>query len=138
MTAAARADAKENSIADVKPTKQAVIASYTRDHRAPTAALLKSPVGGWRWIVKIARASLRMREDRNLLDRLTDHKLSKGWAKRIHLKNGHGFCAVEAKSGSPWKKAARILCSSPPRVGTLDLGHASWSRLSWLLESRWR
>ena len=43
MTAAARADAKENSIAGLKPTKQAVIASYTRDHRAPTAALLKSP-----------------------------------------------------------------------------------------------
>ena len=33
MTAAARADAKENSIAGLKPTKQAVIASYTRDHQ---------------------------------------------------------------------------------------------------------
>ena len=59
MTAAARADAKENSIAGLKPTKQAVIASYTRDHRAPTAALLKSPCR------KVAADSLTPSESRN-------------------------------------------------------------------------
>ena len=99
MTAAARADAKENSIAGLKPIKQAVIASYTRDHRAPTAALMKPPVGGWRWIVKIARASLRIREDRNPLDPLADHKLSKGWAKRIYLKNG---ARILCRRGKIW------------------------------------
>ena len=117
MSAAARADGNENSIADLDRTKPTVTASYTRDHRAPTAALVKPPLGGWRWIVKIARASLRMREDRNPLDPLTDHKLPTGRAKRMYLKNAPRFCAVEAKSGSPWMKAVRILCSPPPKVG---------------------
>jgi hypothetical protein len=35
-------------------------------------------------------------------------------------------------------KAARILYSLPPKAGTLGLEHASSSRLSWLLGSRWK
>jgi len=102
MSAAARADGKENSIADLDRTKRTVTASYTRD---PTAALMKPPLEGWRWIVKIARASLRMREDRNPLDPLTDHKLPTGRAKRMYLKNG-----------------ARILCRRGKVWITLDEG----------------
>ena len=104
MSAAARADGNENSIADLDRTKRTVTASYTRDHRAPTAALMKPPLGGRR-IVKIARASLRMREDRNPLDPLTDHKLPTGRAKRMYLKNG-----------------ARILCRRSKVWITLDGG----------------
>ena len=102
MSAAARADGKENSIADLDRTKRTVTASYTRD---PTAALMKPPLEGWRWIVKIAGASLRMREDRNPLDPLTDHKLPTGRAKRMYLKNG-----------------ARILCRRGKVWITLDEG----------------
>jgi len=102
MSAAARADGKENSIADLDRTKRTVTASYTRD---PTAALMKPPLEGWRWIVKIARASLRIREDRNPLDPLTDHKLPTGRAKRMYLKNG-----------------ARILCRRGKVWITLDEG----------------
>ena len=105
MSAAARADGNENSIADLDRTKRTVTASYTRDHRAPTAALMKPPLGWWRWIVKIARASLRMREDRNPLDPQTDHKLPTGRAKRMYLKNG-----------------ARILCRRGKVWITLDEG----------------
>ena len=102
MSAAARADGNENSIADLNRTKRTVTASYTRD---PTAALMKPPLEGWRWIVKIAGASLRMREDRNPLDPLTDHKLPTGRAKRMYLKNG-----------------ARILCRRGKVWITLDEG----------------
>jgi len=35
-------------------------------------------------------------------------------------------------------KAARILSWPPLKAGTLDLEHASSSRLSWLLGSRWK
>jgi DUF2917 family protein len=40
-----------------------------------------------------------MREDRNPLDRLADQKLSKGWAKRIYLKNG---AWVLCRRGKVW------------------------------------
>ena len=96
MSAAARADGKENSIADLDRTKRTVTASYTRD---PTAALMKPPLEGWRWIVKIARAYLRIREDRNPLDPLTDHKLPTGRAKRMYLKNG---ARILCRRGKVW------------------------------------
>jgi hypothetical protein len=86
MSTASKPDGRGNSIADLERTKQTVIAFYTRDHRAPPAALMRRPVG--EWIGKIARAFLGMREDRNRLDSLADHKLSKGWAKRMYLENG--------------------------------------------------
>jgi hypothetical protein len=35
-------------------------------------------------------------------------------------------------------EAAKILCSPPLKAGTLGLEHASLSRLSWLLGSRWK
>jgi Protein of unknown function (DUF2917) len=97
MSTAGKLDGKENSIADLERTKQTAIASYTRDHRAPTAALMQRPVGGW--IGRIARASLRMREDRNRLDPLADHKLSKGWAKRMYLENG---ARISCRRGKVW------------------------------------
>jgi hypothetical protein len=86
MNTAAKADGKENSIADLERTKQTIIASYTRDHGEPKAALMQRLVGGW--IGKIARASLRLRGDRIQLEVLADHRLSKGCAKRMYLENG--------------------------------------------------
>jgi hypothetical protein len=119
MTAAARADAKENSIAGVKPTKQAVIASHTRDHRAPTAALLKSPVGGWRWIVKIARASLRMREDRNPLDRLAGSQALKRVGETdISEKWRPGFVPSRQSLDHPGRRR-RGYCAHPLRESEL-------------------
>jgi Protein of unknown function (DUF2917) len=58
---------------------------------------MQRPVGGW--IGRIARASLRMREDRNRLDPLADHKLSKGWAKRMYLENG---ARISWRRGKVW------------------------------------
>jgi Protein of unknown function (DUF2917) len=103
MNTAAKADGKENSIADLERTKQTIIASYTRDHGEPKAALMQRLVGGW--IGKIARASLRLRGDRIQLEVLADHRLSKGCAKRMYLENG-----------------ARVLCSRGKVWITLDEG----------------
>ena len=120
MKKVSKPDGKQNSIADLERNKHTVIASHMRDHPAPPAALMQRPVGGW--ISKIARASLRMREDRNRLDPLADDQLSKGWAKRMYLENGARISCRRGKSGSCWMKAARILCWPPLRAGTLEPG----------------
>jgi Protein of unknown function (DUF2917) len=95
MSAASKLHGKENSIANLARNKQTVIAFYKRDHRAPPAALMERPVGGWR--SKIARAFRRMRENRSGL--LVDHKLSKGCAKRMYLENG---ARISCRRGKVW------------------------------------
>ena len=120
MKTVSKPGGKENSTADLERNSQTVIAFYTRDHRAPRAALMQRPVG-W-WISKIARALPRMREDRNRFEPLADHQLSKGSAKRMHLKNG---ARISCRRGKIWitlEKAARILCWPPLRVGTSGPG----------------
>jgi Protein of unknown function (DUF2917) len=103
MSTASKPDGKENSIANLARNERTVTAFYKRDHRAPPAALMERPVGGWR--SKITRAFRRMRENRSGLGARADHKLSKGCAKRMYLENG-----------------ARILCRRGKVWITLDKG----------------
>jgi Protein of unknown function (DUF2917) len=95
MSTATKLVGKENSIAGRK--KQTVIPYYTRDHRAPPAAGRQRPVGEWR--SKVARAFLRMRENRSQLEVRADHKLSKGSAKRMYLENG---ARISCRRGKVW------------------------------------
>jgi hypothetical protein len=67
------------------------------DRRAPQAALVQRPVGGW--ISKIAGAFLHMREGRNWLEPIADRELSKGWAKRMYLANG---ARISCRAGKLW------------------------------------
>jgi Protein of unknown function (DUF2917) len=95
MSTAPKAYARENSIAELPRKKQTVIACHTRDHKAPPAPRMQRRVGEWR--SKIARALLRMRDNRSQLKARTDHKLSKGWAKRMHLENGARISCLRGK-----------------------------------------
>jgi hypothetical protein len=97
MSTASKPDGKENSIADLERNKQALIALYRRDHTAPPAPLMQRPVEGW--LSKIPRAFLRRREDRNRLEALADHKVSKGWAKQMYLENG---ARISCSRGKVW------------------------------------
>jgi hypothetical protein len=94
MSAATKAY-KENSIAELASKKPTVIACYARDHRMSPVPRMQRRVG--EWTSKIARAFLRMREKRSRLAARVDHKLAKGFAKRMHLENGARISCLRGK-----------------------------------------